>query len=406
MKYSVCDFMGPGAKLLVLCVALSLALGAVQIRAEVFDHDTSWPSTPARPTVADSLRSSGQRIFFPFVLKGVAIRHHRLFLPGIMQNLSDPAWVWVGPVRAETGPIAPDPHTEGTLYIVGPGLRKSADRGASWATISDGLPTHMVADIAVDPVSSGVIYGAMWGDGVQKSTNGGASWLPSHGPSYSFVNAVGIAPSDPQIVYASACQNWEICYIGFFRSMDGGDTWQDASAVLAHVIVVDWQRSSVVYVLQNGVMKSTDGGTTWYRADHGMREVLGYYADMVYALVMDPHNADTLYAGTRWGVFKTTDGANNWTSASSGLLIDSVGALAIDPKHPTTIYAGVEGQVYKSTDGGVNWHAISPNWSISKIRSIAVDPFDTRIVYAGTDDGVWRYAPPTGDFINGKERIP
>jgi hypothetical protein len=64
----------------------------------------------------------------------------------------------------------------------------------------------------------------------------------------------------------------------------------------------------------------------------------------IHALAIDPVTPTALYAGTEGaGVFKTTDGGENWTAINTGLTGTFVHALAIDPKTPTTLYAGTCG---------------------------------------------------------------
>src|SRR2546426_543576 len=80
----------------------------------------------------------------------------------------------------------------------------------------------------------------------------------------------------------------------------------------------------------------------------------------VYSLAIDPATPTTLYAGTSFDdVFKSTDGAANWSAASTGLPPNTpVRALPIGPTTPTILYAGTDGGgVFKSTDGAATWSA-------------------------------------------------
>ncbi len=69
------------------------------------------------------------------------------------------------------------------------------------------------------------------------------------------------------------------------------------------------------------VFRSTDGGSTW--ADRG-----GDLPDIpVNAIVVDPADANTLYAGTDHGVYRTVDAGATWTDFSNGLPNVIVGDL-------------------------------------------------------------------------------
>jgi hypothetical protein len=53
------------------------------------------------------------------------------------------------------------------------------------------------------------------------------------------------------------------------------------------------------------------------------------------ALAVSPKNSGTVYAGTRGGVFRSTDGGTNWTSVRPGF----TPLVAVDPQDPSTVYA-------------------------------------------------------------------
>ena len=67
----------------------------------------------------------------------------------------------------------------------------------------------------------------------------------------------------------------------------------------------------------------------------------------------------TVYAWTRDGLFKSTDGATHWeaTDFPQGIL-----GLAFDPVTPATLYAFGDQGVFKSVDGGAHWMAVDPGF--------------------------------------------
>ena len=109
----------------------------------------------------------------------------------------------------------------------------------------------------------------------------------------------------------------------------------------------------------------------------------------IHALALDPTTPTTLYAGTAYdGVFKSTDGGESWSPASTGLTSTYVQALALDPTTPGTLYAGTayEG-VFKSTDGGGSWSAASTGLTNPYVFALALDPATPVTLYAGTAEG-------------------
>ena len=112
----------------------------------------------------------------------------------------------------------------------------------------------------------------------------------------------------------------------------------------------------------------------------------------------------TFYMGTTGGgVWKTTDGGNNWKNVTDGYLnTGSVGAVAVAPSDPNVIYVGMgeapirgvmtshgDG-IYKSTDAGKTWShlGLTETRQISRIR---IHPSNPDIVYVAAQGSP--YAP-------------
>ena len=111
-----------------------------------------------------------------------------------------------------------------------------------------------------------------------------------------------------------------------------------------------------------------------------------------FAIAVDPQNPSTLYAGTKSGVFKSSDGGSEWSPTNAGLPTQEafpenggpyIYALAVHPQNGSTIYAGVtylnffaepSGRgVFASTDGGASWHAANGGIESLAVYSLAVD---------------------------------
>ncbi len=86
----------------------------------------------------------------------------------------------------------------------------------------------------------------------------------------------------------------------------------------------------------------------------------------VFQLAFDPTNAQTAYATTRGGVFKTLDAGANWTRASNGIVATTVYPLPLilDHEAPQILYTFDSSlRLYRSNDGGGNWQILSTNLS-------------------------------------------
>ena len=64
--------------------------------------------------------------------------------------------------------------------------------------------------------------------------------------------------------------------------------------------------------------------------------------------------------------------------------------MAIDPKDPLIVYTVGPGGVFKSTDGGENWGPAVIGLGDARPTTLAIDPADPAILYVGTDKGVFR----------------
>src|SRR3984885_4721184 len=113
----------------------------------------------------------------------------------------------------------------------------------------------------------------------------------------------------------------------------------------------------------------------------------------VSAIAGIPGDTSTYYAGAAsGGVWKTTDGGNNWTPIFDGEPVAAIGALAVATTDPNTVWAGtgeawairdvdVMGDgVYKSTDAGATWTNMGLG-DVGRIGRIIVHPTNPNIVF-------------------------
>lgn len=281
-------------------------------------------------------------------------------LAGVPARAGLDEWTSLGPYGGPISALAIDPQTPTTLYAGTPagGVYKSLDGGAHWSAASDGLTDVRVRALAIDPQTPATLYAVTQASGVYKSLDGGAHWTAANQgidgvggfPPTLGVVTLAIDPQNPATLYAGRTSG-----LGVFKSTDGGGQWSAAS---------------------NGLPEGNPGG-------------LG---EVVRALAIDPQTPGTLYAGTfQSGVYKSTDGGNQWDATNDGLGDLVILTLAIDPLAPGTLYAGTrDGGVFKSADGGTSWLAMNEGMIASSVFSLAIDPQTLGTLYAGGVEGVFR----------------
>ncbi len=113
------------------------------------------------------------------------------------------------------------------------------------------------------------------------------------------------------------------------------------------------------------------------------------------AIAVDPFDEGIIYAGSAdGGVFKTTDGGDNWVPIFDQNTFLTIGTIEIDPTDNNTIYVGtgdiniggyvaVGDGLYRSTDAGETWEhlGLTEQRMISKVK---VDFNDPNTLYVGT----------------------
>ncbi|PYS90143.1 MAG: hypothetical protein DMF64_15735 [Acidobacteria bacterium] len=122
------------------------------------------------------------------------------------------------------------------------------------------------------------------------------------------------------------------------------------------------------------------------------------------ALVIDPTNANIMYAGAvDGGIWKTTDGGASWNPLNDFLPNIAVTCMVFDPTDHNTIYAGTgEGffnadairgaGIFKTTDAGAHWNRLpaTNNSNFFFVNKLAISPADHTHLYAATGTGVMR----------------
>lgn len=158
------------------------------------------------------------------------------------------SWTNLVPSNFFSSKLVIDPLTPTTLYTAiaagNAGVGKSIDSGATWQSVSSGLPSNFVTDLAIDPKTPTTLYAASASGGLYKTTNGGASWIVAN---FGLTSPIAIDPTTPANVYARGINN-----DGLFKSIDRGTTWNSINNGLVNpfisAIVVSPTNSSIVYV--------------------------------------------------------------------------------------------------------------------------------------------------------------
>jgi len=282
--------------------------------------------------------------------------------------------------------------------VAPPPLTSEALQNLRVRALGPGLVTGRIADIKIDPNSPSTWYIATAFGGLWKTNNRGASFTPLFDEQSTHnLCCIEIDPKNSDVLWLGTGENnsQRSAHFGdgLYKSLDAGKTWKRTGLALSeHIgkIIIDPRNSNVVYVAsqgplfsaggERGLYKTTDGGATWTRSLF-ISENTG-----VTDLVLDPRNADVIYAATyprrrhvgqaiggssEGGIHKSTDAGKSWTKLTNGLPTGDVGrtGLAIEGRTASTqIFAFIEATVgqsglYRSIDDGATWAKFGKNAS-------------------------------------------
>ncbi|MCE2773229.1 MAG: PKD domain-containing protein [Bacteroidetes bacterium] len=198
------------------------------------------------------------------------------------------------------------------------------------------------------------------------------------------INAVRFDPNNTNIIYACSPAG------GLWKTTNGGQSWTCLTDFLAVIgcsdVAIDPTNSNVLYLATGdndggdtpsiGVLKSIDGGLTWNTTGLVFTKNL---VRRIAKLLIDPNNPQILFAGTSAGIFRTSDGGNNWYSVSTFSIKD----MEFKPGNSNVIY-GCGTRFYVSINGGYTWQMVStglPQASVVSRMAIAVTADDPNYVY-------------------------
>ena len=350
--------------------------------------------------------------------------------PAAQRTAVDPSyyadlhWRSIGPPRsgyvsAPAG-ITGDP----TTYYAGMpegGVWKTTNGGNTWKPVFDDVHVASIGAVAVAPSAPSTVYVGTgdrsgWsftpGNGVYKSTDGGATWTNVGLQGAPYIGAVIVDPRDPNTVLVAAQGRGGrgggpgagaglagVEERGVYRSTDGGRTWTRVLPVDgpadASDLYFDFYDPEIVYAAiaasGRGIEKSTDGGLTWQPiAGGGLPDGARI---MAFAVSAGTHGR-RLYAvagtggrgaGAGRALYRSDDGGDTWTFGTRRLA-SAGGKMYADPQNHDVVYL-MGTSVYRSTDGGTQVTSFWGAPSGADPRFMWIDPTNSRRILVGVDQG-------------------
>lgn len=246
-----------------------------------------------------------------------------------------------------------------------------------------------VRAVTIDPKDKNKLYISTIDGQVHVSSDAGATWrlLTSFGKPMLILDQLMVDSRESNVLYASGHRGK--LPGGFFKSTDGGVNWKETKDLREHAIHAMTQSKvdpSVIYVgTKDGVWESKNSGDDFKRIESGTMPL------DINSFAVDPKEPTTLYAGTTWRPYKSTDNGKSWRIIKTGMIDDSdIFAITIDQENTRHIIASACSGIYESMNGGENWRKIQgiPGQS-RRTRDIVQHPSRPGTIYAGTTEGFW-----------------
>jgi photosystem II stability/assembly factor-like uncharacterized protein len=256
-----------------------------------------------------------------------------------------------------------DPRDPNRLFVAalghpyGPnaerGIFRSADGGRTFTKVLYKDEYTSGNDVRIDPSDPNTVYATLWqqqqsfiegqgfggaGNGIFKSTDGGATWkqLTEGLPSIIQAN-IAIAPSNPRRLYATIAGTppagrgpaTTTGVVGFFTSTDAGEHW-------------------------TMVVNAAPGGTNVKVDPRPLARIGG--GDLP-TVTVDPKNELVAYTASTV-MWRTEDGGTNWSAVRGAPGGDDYQKIWINPNDPKIILSVADQGAVISANRGVSWS----NW--------------------------------------------
>ncbi|MBN2565781.1 MAG: T9SS type A sorting domain-containing protein [Candidatus Eisenbacteria bacterium] len=362
-------------------------------------------------------------------------------------------WVERGPtnIGARVTDLAIHPTSTNIVYaaMASGGIFKSTDGGTTWDPIFDDQSVLTIGDIALDPVDPDIIYVgtgeanaasySWFGEGMFKSTDGGATWSYVGLEETRYIGRVIVDPRDTDRLWVAGTGSLfgTDSNRGVYRSLDAGASWEKVFALTDSTAAIDlaihpthtdtiyaamWERVRGLDYRRSGgpssgVWRSYDGGDTWTELTNGLPT--GSDVGRI-GLAIAESSPNIIYAfytddpGYFMGVYKSTDGGDSWNPTNSSGMSNLTsnfgwyfGQVRVDPTDPTRAFVlGVP--FYRTENGGFSWSEVGGGNHVDH-HALEFDPFVPSRIYEGNDGGIYvsnnsgdswtkRYDQPTNQF--------
>lgn len=295
----------------------------------------------------------------------------------------------------------------------------------NWSTLGTTVPLSggRIVCLATQP-SGALMVGSLY-DGAFRSDDNGITWKQIS-PASGVVSIILVHPLRAEEIYMGTLK-------GLLKTVDDGISWSTVLDQPIYSLAFDPVMPSTLYAgTSDGIFKSLDDGATWLKMSTGLETNDGVLP-FIGCLIINRLNPQTLYLlasnsnryqssvfidgssnvpntkNSRFGLFKTIDGAETWLRLANGLPNESEenSTQFNAPSTKSLAFAYTDTQVvyytngvgfYRSIDAGSTFEQLEEPSTDQSLLSRGVNeiisiPTDKPLLYgAGTFIGLFRTA--------------
>lgn len=353
-------------------------------------------------------------------------------------TLSATAWQWKNVTTQGPNSIHPDQHAltfspgnDNILYAGNDGgLYRSANGGASWKSLNEGLGICEIEYLASDPstwqwllagtqdngtmiytgsqvwehaadgdggdcgvnqLNPDVIYHSFYDVSLERSANKGTSWTDLNPPPFSaFVNP------PTSLFYPPVEVSGLTVAIGaksVVVTRNGTAPWTTVSLGLASGELPSAMRAMdantlLIGTTRGGMLRLSWNGTTWSKT------VLSSPAPRyISCIAVDPSNVQRIWVTiSQMGaghVYRSDDAGATWINRSAGVPNIAVNAVVVDPANFQRVWVAADVGVYQTMDLGATWTAFSNGLPNAMAVDLLFHKQDRTLICATRNRGAW-----------------
>ena len=334
-------------------------------------------------------------------------------------------WRNIGPFRGGRSVASTGVLKHPNIFYMGStggGVWKTEDYGIHWNNISDGFfKTGTVGAIAVSESDPNVVIVGMgehaargvmtsMGDGVYKSEDSGITWKQIGLDFSRHISNIEIHPSNPDIFFVAVqgAQYGSSKERGIYKTLDGGETWEKVlyinDKVGASSLSMDMNNPRILYAAMwehertpwqmksggpdSGIYKSTDGGQNWTKLEKGLPKIIGKSG-----ISVSRANSKIIYVnleaeGEKSGVYRSEDSGASWKQINKERIAVTRSwyymEVFADPQDENKVYV-LNAPVLKSIDGGKTFNVL--NTPHGDNHHLWIHPKNNQIMINSNDGG-------------------